>query len=126
MAVRTGDVLHNVKEDRSILYKVKGRKAKWICHFLRTDFLLKHVTEGKIEGRTEVTGRRGRRHTQLLDGVKGRRGYCKLKDEELGRTLWRTRFAKGCRPGVKTEYGMNLNALVLYEVRRVSRENFDD
>jgi hypothetical protein len=28
---------------------------------------MKHVIEGKIEGRTEVTGRRARRGKQLLD-----------------------------------------------------------
>jgi len=30
-------------------------------------YLLKHVVEGKIEGRIEVRGRRGRRYTQLLN-----------------------------------------------------------
>jgi hypothetical protein len=28
---------------------------------------MQHIIEGKIEGRTEVTGRRGRRSKQLLD-----------------------------------------------------------
>jgi hypothetical protein len=32
--------------------------------------------EGKIEGRVEVTGRRGRRGKQLLDDIKENRGYC--------------------------------------------------
>ena len=35
---------------------------------LSRDHLLKHVIEGKIEGRIEVTGRRGRRK-QLLDDL---------------------------------------------------------
>jgi len=35
--------------------------------------LLKHVTEGKIEGRIEVTERRGRRSKQLPDDVKVKR-----------------------------------------------------
>jgi hypothetical protein len=35
--------------------------------------LLKHVIEGKIEGRIEVVGRRGRRRKQLLDDVKKKR-----------------------------------------------------
>jgi hypothetical protein len=33
-----------------------------IHHIMRRNCLLKHVIEGKIEGRIEVTGRRGRRH----------------------------------------------------------------
>jgi hypothetical protein len=41
--------------------------------------LLKHVIEGKIEGRIEVTGRRERRSKQLLDDLKEERGYWKLK-----------------------------------------------
>jgi hypothetical protein len=39
-----------------------------------------------------VTGRRGRRRKQLLDAVKETRGYRKLKEKALGRTLWRVRF----------------------------------
>ena len=31
---------------------------------------LKHVTEGKIEGRREVTGRRGRGRKKLQNGLK--------------------------------------------------------
>ena len=50
-------VLHRVKEERNILHTVKSRKANWIGHILRGNCLLKHVIEGKIEGRVEVTGR---------------------------------------------------------------------
>jgi hypothetical protein len=50
----------------------KRRKADWIRHFLRRNCLLKHVIEQKIEGRIEVTGRRGRRGKQLLDDLKKR------------------------------------------------------
>jgi hypothetical protein len=39
-----------------------------------------------------MTGRRGRRRKQLLDDLKEKRRYCKLKEEALDRTLWRTRF----------------------------------
>ena len=42
----------------------------------------------------EVTGRRGRRRKQLLNGLKEKRGYCKLKDEALDRTLWRIRTGR--------------------------------
>jgi hypothetical protein len=54
--------------------------------------LLKHV----IEGRVEVTGRRGRRHMQLLDTLKETKGYRKLKEATLALTVWRTRFGRGC------------------------------
>jgi hypothetical protein len=37
--------------------------------------LLQHIIEGNIEGMIEVTGRRGRRHKQLLDDLKVKRGY---------------------------------------------------
>jgi len=36
-------------------------------------FLLKHVIEGKIEGRIEVTRRQGRRSKQLPDDLKIKR-----------------------------------------------------
>jgi hypothetical protein len=38
----------------------------------------------------EMTGRRERRHKQLLDDLKERKGYCKLKEEALDSTPWRT------------------------------------
>ena len=51
------EVLQRVKEDRNILQTVKRRNAGRIGHILRKNCLLKHFTGGKIEGRTEVTGR---------------------------------------------------------------------
>jgi hypothetical protein len=87
--VRNEEVLHRVKEERSSLHTIKRRKANWIGHILRRNCLLKHVIEGKIEGRIEVTGRRGRRRKKLLDDVKEKRGYSKLKEEALDRTLWK-------------------------------------
>jgi hypothetical protein len=50
---------------------------------LHRNCLLKHVIEGKLDGRIEATGRRKRRRKQLLDGLKERRGYWKLKEETL-------------------------------------------
>jgi len=55
------EVLQIVKKEGNILQTIKRRKSKWIGHMLRRKCLLKHVIEGKIEGRIEVTGRRGRR-----------------------------------------------------------------
>ena len=54
-----------------------------------------HVIEGKTEGGAWVTGRRGRRHKQLLDNLKENRGYWKLKEKALHCTLWSTGFGKG-------------------------------
>jgi hypothetical protein len=96
--VRNEEVLHRVKEERNIIHTIKRRKANWIGHILRRNCLLKHITEGKIEGRVEVTGRLGRRRKQLLDDLKKKRGYWKLKEEALDRTPWRTHFGKGYGP----------------------------
>jgi hypothetical protein len=60
------DVLHRVKEERNVLHTAKRRKADWIGHTLRRNCLLKHVPEGKLDGRIETTGRGGRRRKQLL------------------------------------------------------------
>jgi hypothetical protein len=84
--VRNEAVLHSVKE-RNILHKIKRRKANWIGHILRRNCLLKHVTEGKLEGRIEMTGRRGRRRKQLPDDLREKKRYWKLKEEALDRTL---------------------------------------
>jgi len=60
--------------------------------------ILQKVIEGKIKGGIEVTGRRGRRRRMLLDDLKERRGYSHLKEETLGRTVWRAGFGKGFGP----------------------------
>jgi hypothetical protein len=89
-------VLQRVKEDRNIPQTIKGRNVYWIGHILRMNCLLKHVIEGKMEGMIEVRGRRERRRKRLLDDVKEKRGYWKLQEEALDRTVWRTRFGSGC------------------------------
>jgi hypothetical protein len=55
--VTKGEVLHGVKEDNNIRHIIKRRKANLIGHILRSNTLLKHITEGNIKGRIEVTGR---------------------------------------------------------------------
>ena len=65
-----------------------------IGHILCRKWLPKHVIAGKTEGKIEGTGRRGRRRKQLLDDLNENRGYCKLKEEALDRTVWRTRLPK--------------------------------
>jgi len=62
---------------------------------------IKRVTEGKIQGGIEVTGRQGRRRRKLLDDLKERRGYSHLKEKSLGRTMWRARFGRGFGPVVR-------------------------
>jgi hypothetical protein len=54
-----------VNEDRNILHTIKGKKANSIGQILRRNCLLKHVIEGKIEGRIEMKGRQGIRCKQL-------------------------------------------------------------
>jgi hypothetical protein len=56
--------------------------------------LLNQVIEGTLEGRVDVTGRRGKRRKQLLDDLKENRRH-KLKEEALDRTVWRIRFGRG-------------------------------
>jgi hypothetical protein len=94
--VRNEEVLlHRVKEERNIVHTIKRRNANWIGHILRRNCLLKHVIEGKLEGRIEMTGKRGRRRKQILDNLKEKRRYWKSKEEALDCTLRRTRFGRG-------------------------------
>ena len=69
---RIEEVLRRVREDRNFLETIKRRKANWIGHIVRRNCLLKHVIEGEIEGRIEVTRRCGRRRKQLLDDFEER------------------------------------------------------
>jgi len=98
---RNKDVLLRVKEQRNILHEICKRKTNWIGHILRRNCLLQRVTEGKVQGRTEVTGRQERRRRKLLDNLKERRGYSHLKEEVLDRTMWRARFGRGFAPVVR-------------------------
>ena len=93
--VRDEEVLFRVKEQRNILYEISKRKANWIGHILRRNCLSQRVIEGKIKGGIEVTGRRGRRRTKLLDDLKERRGCSHLKHEALDRTMWRDGLGRG-------------------------------
>jgi hypothetical protein len=54
---------------------LKGRKVYRIGH-IALELPFKSV----IEGRIEVTERRGRRHEQLLEDLKEKKGYWKLKE----------------------------------------------
>jgi hypothetical protein len=89
-------LLHTVKKAKNIPHTIKTRKDTGL-DTLRRNCLLKHVVEGKIYGRIGVTGRRGRRCKHLLDDLKKKRGYSKLKEEALDRT----RFGRGYGPVVR-------------------------
>jgi hypothetical protein len=67
-----------------------GLYVHTIITHLRRNCLLKHVIEGNIK----VTGRRRRRHKQLVDDLTETRGYWDLKEEALDRAVWRTCFGR--------------------------------
>ena len=89
------EVLNGVKEETNILLTTNRKKAESFRHILRRNCLLRHIIEGKIDGRIKVTGRWGRRRKKLLNDPKEHTGYCKLKEETLDHILWRTRFWRG-------------------------------
>jgi hypothetical protein len=94
------EVLLRVKEQSNILHEISKRKANWIGHIFHSNCLLQQVTEGKIKGGIEMTGRL-RRCRKLLDDLKERRGYSHLKEETLDRTVWRAGFGRGFGPAVR-------------------------
>ena len=98
--VKNEKVLRRVNEKGNALHKIQRRKANWIAHILRRNCLLKHVIEEIMEG--IMTGRRGRRRKQLLNDLKEKTGYWKLKRERtssycvensLWKRLWTRRKA---------------------------------
>ena len=75
-----------------------------------------------------MLGRRGRRCKQLLDDFKWERGYGKLKEETLDRTVWRTEFGRGSGPVVRPTaerwwtHGMWLCILTLFCSQQILHE----
>jgi hypothetical protein len=104
-SVKNEEVLCKIKEERNILHTIKRKKANWIAHILRRNYLLMHVVEGKIDGRMEVAGRRSKRRKQLLDYFRETRGYWKLKEEALDGTVWRTHCGSGYEPVIRQAMG---------------------
>jgi hypothetical protein len=74
--VKNEEVLQRVEGKRNILHTVKRRKANWNGHILGRNCLLKHVIEGKVQGR----GRRGRRLQQILYELKEGREEDNIKN----------------------------------------------
>ena len=93
--MRNEEVLLRVKELRNILHEISKRKANWIGHISRRNYLLQQVIQGNIKGGIEVTRRRGRRRRKLLDDLQERRGYSHLNEEALDRAMCRARFGRG-------------------------------
>jgi hypothetical protein len=54
---------------------------------------VQQVIERKIKGGIEVSRRRGRRRSKLLDDLKEIRGFSHLKEEAP--TMWRASFGRG-------------------------------
>ena len=94
-------MLLRVNEQRNILHEIRERKANWIDHILRRNYLLKQVIEGKIKAEMEVARRRERRRKKLLVDLRDRRGYSNLKEEALDHTMWRNCFGGGFGPVVR-------------------------
>ena len=45
--VRNEEVLHRVKEERNIVHTVKRKRANWVGHILRMNYLLTHIIKGR-------------------------------------------------------------------------------
>jgi hypothetical protein len=81
------DQLDRSCEERNVTQSQGGKeyptfnetsKIKRIAYILRRNCLLKHFIEGKIEGRREVAGRRGRRRKQLFNSHKEKIRHWKM------------------------------------------------
>jgi hypothetical protein len=90
--VRNEKVLHRVKEERNIIHTIQRMMANWIGQILSRNCLIKHNTERRIGRGIKVTGRQGRRRTQLLNNLKQKRWYWKLsgriKSHSVENSLW--------------------------------------
>jgi hypothetical protein len=78
--VRNEKVLRSVKEEKDILHAIKRRKVNWIGHILHRNCFVKHLTKGKLEGKS----RRGRKLKQMRDDFEEKR-----KEKALDRTIRR-------------------------------------
>ena len=122
--VRNEDLLLRVNEQRNILHEIRKRKANWIGHILRRNYLLKQVIEGKIKGEMEVTRRRGRRRKKILDDLKDRRGYCHFMEEALDRATWRNRFEGGFGPVVRQNTEWMNESHKRHDFRKKKKKNY--
>jgi hypothetical protein len=88
---------------------------------LHRNCLLRHVIKGKIEGRTEV---RGRRRKKSLDNFEEKRVYGELKEEALDhsveKSLWKRLWI--CR---KANQGMNEQMYNFYSNNKAFKSYFE-
>jgi hypothetical protein len=112
------EVLLRVKEQKNILNQISKRTVTWSGHVLLRKCLLRQVIHGKIKGRIEVTGKRGRRRRKLLGEFKERREYSHLKEDALDRTVWKARFGRSFGPVVikLLNEGINVKCLSVFPV----------
>ena len=87
--VTNEQVFERIGEKRTLVNNILRRKANWIGHILRRNFLLPDAIEGQM---TEVKGVGRRRRTQLLDDLRNSRRYWELKEEAEDRKRWRRQF----------------------------------
>jgi hypothetical protein len=103
---RSREKWRNITYNRNIIHTctILRRKANWIVHCtLHRNCLLKHFLEENVGVRIEVTGWRRIGRKQLLDDRKETLWCCKMKEETLYGTVWRTRFGRTCN---KIDYRM--------------------
>jgi len=102
--VRHEEILgsHRIKEMNTI-HTIRVKKANRIGYILRRNWLLRHVIEGKIQGRIEMTGRRWRWRKQLLDDLKWNERVLEIgRSQSAENSLWKRLWTRG-----NTDYRMN-------------------
>jgi hypothetical protein len=97
--------------------KKEGKLTAFVTSCVETVCKTVYRTEGR---RIEVMGRGGSRRKQPLEVLKEKKGYRKLKEEALDRTLRRTGLGRGCER-LQTDCGMNECITILWV--RLSFEN---
>ena len=78
--VTNEQVLETLGEKSTLINNILRRKFNWFGRILRRNCLLHDVIKGEMMEVKRV-GRRRRRRTQLLDDLRNRRRYWKLKEE---------------------------------------------
>jgi hypothetical protein len=109
----------------NILHTIQRRTANWTVHILHRNFLIKHVIERTTEGIIEGTGKQERRCKQIMDKLKKTRGYCKLKEAILDRTVCRTRYGSGHRLSSVVAMNLPLDDLETIGYWKLKQETLD-
>ena len=78
-----------------------------VTSYVGRNCLLKDVAEVNVEGRLEVTGRRGTKRKQQLDDLTETTEYWKLKKGCTSSDSVDNSLSKGYRPVIRQNYGMN-------------------